>query len=124
MVKDGVEKFARYFKRKGWFGEDRTDDEGHAEWKLSEGGVKIVVEVATAYAVTKALLPLRLVLSVWATPWFARWTVLPVTRLSSRISGTRKSKTNVRPTAGGTSAGGNGVVPKSLGEKNSIKIKE
>ena len=31
-----------------------------------------MLEVATAYAVTKALLPARLMLSVWATPWFAR----------------------------------------------------
>ena len=34
--------------------------------------------LATAYAVTKILLPLRLIVSVWATPWFARRAVLPV----------------------------------------------
>jgi hypothetical protein len=35
-------------------------------------GARIVIEVAAAYAITKALLPVRLILSVWATPWFAR----------------------------------------------------
>lgn len=34
--------------------------------------------LATAYAVTKVLLPLRLIVSVWATPWFARRAVVPV----------------------------------------------
>lgn len=42
------------------------------EWKFSERGTRVVVEVATAYAVTKALLPVRIMLSLWATPWFAR----------------------------------------------------
>jgi hypothetical protein len=40
---------------------------------------------ATAYAVTKALLPLRLIFSVWATPWFARIAIVPMTNLIRRI---------------------------------------
>ena len=40
--------------------------------KEGSGGVRIVMEVAAAYAVTKVLLPVRIVGSVWATPWFAR----------------------------------------------------
>ena len=39
---------------------------------MDKPGTRIVIEVAAAYAITKALLPLRLMLSVWATPWFAR----------------------------------------------------
>ncbi len=35
-------------------------------------GTRIVLEVATAYAITKAMLPGRVIGSVWATPWFAR----------------------------------------------------
>jgi hypothetical protein len=31
-----------------------------------------LIEVATAYAITKVFLPARILLSVWATPWFAR----------------------------------------------------
>jgi hypothetical protein len=36
-----------------------------------------VVELATAYAVVKVLLPVRIFLSVWGAPWFARIAVLP-----------------------------------------------
>jgi hypothetical protein len=100
-VKEGVEKFSRYFKRKGWFGvESEISDNGDVvlpmkdgvggsgqAWDFSEGGLRIVLEVATAWAVTKALLPVRLVLSVWATPWFARVCVLPVTRWTGRMFG-------------------------------------
>jgi hypothetical protein len=91
----GIEKFERYFRRKGWFGlgdeeaglaphrgttSSNTGTEDGREqaqvqaqkWNLDSPGMRIVVEVAAAYAVTKALLPLRLMLSVWATPWFAR----------------------------------------------------
>lgn len=35
-------------------------------------GARLVVEFATAYAITKALLPVRIAASVWATPWFAK----------------------------------------------------
>jgi hypothetical protein len=41
-------------------------------WHVGETGSRILVEVATAYAITKVLLPGRVILSVWATPWFAR----------------------------------------------------
>ena len=47
--------------------------------------------LATAYAITKALLPLRLILSVWATPWFARVAIVPSTNLIRRIFTKRKS---------------------------------
>ncbi|OBT91336.1 hypothetical protein VE01_10663 [Pseudogymnoascus verrucosus] len=78
-------RFRRYFGRKGWFGVEAVGDGGVAasgvdgvaegEGMKAEGGgggVRIVMEVATAYAVTKVLLPVRIVGSVWATPWFAR----------------------------------------------------
>lgn len=88
-VREGTRRFERYFRRKGWFGFDPTEDEetGAAgdggtvaengdedilkRWSGADAKYKIVVEVALAYAVTKALLPLRIVASVWATPWFA-----------------------------------------------------
>ncbi len=50
-------------------------------WGRGEMGTRLVVEIATAYAVVKVLLPLRLVVSVWGTPWFARWTVVPVNNM-------------------------------------------
>ncbi|RDA91592.1 hypothetical protein CP533_4620 [Ophiocordyceps camponoti-saundersi (nom. inval.)] len=80
----GVAKFERYFRRKQWFGFDAEEpgrphgpDQEHTDQVMQrrESGdrsYKILVEVALAYAVTKALLPLRIVASLVATPWFAR----------------------------------------------------
>lgn len=86
-VRDGTARFERYFTRKGWFGFGREDagetaggikgGDGNDDaavmswWEGSDGKYRIVVEVALAYAITKALLPARIVVSLWATPWFA-----------------------------------------------------
>lgn len=87
-VREGAARFERYFTRKGWFGfggEDGDvaagagigvgdgggDDAVMSRWEGSDGKYRIVVEVALAYAITKALLPARIVVSLWATPWFA-----------------------------------------------------
>ncbi|KAI9887358.1 MAG: hypothetical protein M1823_000783 [Watsoniomyces obsoletus] len=73
-VSIGMDKFGRYFRKKGWLKEDGRMTRW---WGRGETGFKLVAEVATAWAITKALLPLRLILSVWATPWFARAAVMP-----------------------------------------------
>ncbi|KAH6611378.1 hypothetical protein Trco_001398 [Trichoderma cornu-damae] len=88
-VRGGVRKFEKYFKRKGWFGFGHEDGGTSAQltpdtavqnaqvedavqrWRDGEQKYKILVEVALAYAITKALLPIRIIGSVWATPWFA-----------------------------------------------------
>ena len=95
-----MSKFGSYFSKKGWFDvsaplsppssspslagiqgnesevvhkvldhkeEDRIVEEGKYG-----SGTRVVLEVATAYAITKVLLPGRILGSVWATPWFAR----------------------------------------------------
>ncbi|EON62975.1 hypothetical protein W97_02201 [Coniosporium apollinis CBS 100218] len=108
-VQAGVEKFGRYFRRKGWLGEEGSRREGY--WGFGEGGVRWVVEVATAWAVVKALLPLRLAVSVSATPWFARWAVVPVREGVRRMVGLGRRK-GVVGTAAGTGATSAGVVPK------------
>ncbi|KAG8628450.1 hypothetical protein KVT40_004323 [Elsinoe batatas] len=46
---------------------------------------RIVVELATAYAITKVLMPARLIASVWATPWFARIAVTPISSLLRKV---------------------------------------
>lgn len=80
---EGTERAERYFRRKRWFGfepgevdRERAGDEGgkgDAEMRRrGEGGYKIVAEVALAYAITKAFLPVRILASLWATPWCAR----------------------------------------------------
>ncbi|KAK2030057.1 hypothetical protein LX32DRAFT_512569, partial [Colletotrichum zoysiae] len=97
-VRDGVGMAERYFSRKGWFGfeagdrgtmtgemdksgdyetgEEARQGSGRSTQHLLErwqqdGKYKVVVEVAMAWAITKALLPARILVSVWGTPWFA-----------------------------------------------------
>lgn len=92
--------FGNYFRRKGWIDAADADEaktlakEGRAEdvekpnkkrlldagkwWTRGEGGTRVIIEFATAYAIVKALMPIRIVISVWGAPWFARWTVIPV----------------------------------------------
>ncbi|KAK0651703.1 hypothetical protein B0T16DRAFT_85023 [Cercophora newfieldiana] len=83
-VGEGAGRAERYFRRKGWFGFIEGEGEGEGEgremkgegdvlkkWEGGDGRYRVVVEVALAYALTKAMLPLRVVASVWATPWFA-----------------------------------------------------
>ncbi|KAF2140403.1 uncharacterized protein K452DRAFT_215661, partial [Aplosporella prunicola CBS 121167] len=83
-VAQGVEKFGRYFRRKGWIADAEEGGAGRA-WAWGEDAVRILVEVGTAWAVTKALLPARLLLSLWATPWFARVCVSPMSNGVRRL---------------------------------------
>jgi hypothetical protein len=98
-VREGVGRFERWFERRGWFGfgqqeqggQDgveggggREEGKGVVGGKEREGEVddalmrwesepkyRVVVEVGLAYALTKVLLPVRILGSLWATPWFA-----------------------------------------------------
>ncbi|CZR56616.1 uncharacterized protein PAC_06505 [Phialocephala subalpina] len=120
-VGEGVERFGRYFGRKGWFGftkEGReTNPEGDGEvsieseekrWHVNEQGSRILVEVATAYAITKVFLPARILLSVWGTPWFARVVVGRVGGLFGK--GMKGNVTGLGASAGGVGGGmGKGV---------------
>jgi hypothetical protein len=120
-VLKGVELFGRYFRRKGWIRSDEAADaerEANLEmrkidrvWNLGEGGARVVVEFATAYAIVKMLIPLRIVLSVWGAPWFAKRTVIPASNLIKRLFRRGKSKTS-SPAAGTGSVDG-GVVPRA-----------
>ena len=121
-VLQGVERFGKYFRRKGWI---RSEDVGEAEhevelrrrdhaWNISEGGVRVVVEFATAYAITKVFLPLRIMASVWGTPWFARTAVVPLMSQFKRMFS--KGKTTKSGSGGaGTGAIEAGVLPKKGG---------
>jgi hypothetical protein len=109
VLSQGVERFTKYFRRKGWFGVGHGGDDGELRgadvldiggagtvltggMATTEGmtapvsGQRIIVEFATAYALTKALLPVRLVACAWATPWFARAVVGRVSALVERVS--------------------------------------
>nr|OQO28710.1 hypothetical protein B0A51_02953 [Rachicladosporium sp. CCFEE 5018] len=107
-VKEGTVKFGGYMKRKGWIGEEGS------WWGTGEGAVRVVMEVATAWAVVKLLLPVRLVVSVWGTPWFARWSVVPVGAWLGRVVGRVKGKAGMGSSkpAAGTGAVGGGVGPR------------
>lgn len=117
-ISGGVEKFGRWLRKRGWISEadDRASRSGRW-WTRGEGGVRIVTELATAYAITKVLLPLRLVISVWATPWFARWTVLPFTAMMKRYLWRTKAGQLSASPAAGTGAIAGGAIPKNAGVK-------
>jgi hypothetical protein len=108
-VLSGVERFGRYFRRKGWISiEDENEMEREAKAgedlrhnvtkqtevttteasgsKKSESGMRWVIEFATAYAIVKALLIPRLMLSAWAAPAFARLSIIPMVNLFRRSS--------------------------------------
>ncbi|EEQ89265.1 hypothetical protein RJZ56_000627 [Blastomyces dermatitidis] len=101
-VDEGVKKFGRWLKKKGWVGGEAEVQAGavaEAEMGMrtakstsggntdTDKGVRLILEFATAYAITKAMLPVRIVLSVWATPWFARGVLGPVGRAVGKVFG-------------------------------------
>lgn len=94
-LSDGLRKFSNYFGRKSWFGFEQIQESKETlvyndqqefsasktkldmarierKWFMESNGKKILIEVATAYAITKALLPVRILFSIWATPWFSK----------------------------------------------------
>lgn len=93
-ISAGVEKFGRYFRKKGWISErqeievekrtrdgeaGRFEKQNISKWfNRGEDATRWVVEFATAYAVVKVLLPFRILISVWGSPWFARLAVIPI----------------------------------------------
>lgn len=96
---------------------------------LADGGQSMTVagcrtntdRLATAYAITKALLPFRLIFSVWATPRFARVTVIPFTNVFRRMF-TRGKKTALPSAAAGTGAFGAGAITREApGTVGSVK---
>lgn len=135
-VASGVERFGRYFKRKGWIRSDEAAEakleveahQQHAEaadaqklrkvdkaWNIGEGGVRLVVEFATAYAIVKMFLIPRIMFSVWATPWFARITVLPAIGKLRKLLGRGKAQ-SPKVAGAGTGAVEGGAVPRAGGK--------
>lgn len=47
-------------------------------------GITQVTYGAVAYAIVKALLPFRIMFSVWATPWMANRVIAPIVRIFRR----------------------------------------
>ncbi|KAJ5723660.1 hypothetical protein N7488_001695 [Penicillium malachiteum] len=89
---EGAARFGRWLRKKGWVDDADVSTVTEHEVTVSgdhkgkeRAGVRLVLEFATAYAITKALLPLRIAGSVWATPWFARTIVNPTTQVARRL---------------------------------------
>lgn len=65
------------------------------DWQMvahAEKGSRIILQGAAAYFMVKAILPLRLMFSLWAMPWFARRFVVPINSRIARFYKSRFSK--------------------------------
>lgn len=100
-VDEGVRKFGKWLRKRGWIQdvEDISNMDKKAiqvEGSASElaardnQGLRLILEFATAYAITKALLPVRIAWSVWATPWFARTVLGPARQAIGRLISANK----------------------------------
>ncbi|PHH60427.1 hypothetical protein CDD81_1671 [Ophiocordyceps australis] len=80
-LKESMASFERYFRRKEYFGfkanedassnEDESQQEAMERWRQGDPMYRILVETALAWAITKLLLPVRAIVTIEATPWFA-----------------------------------------------------
>lgn len=95
-LNDAVQQFGKWMTKKGWVGSEDVevaqsvsttskDDGDKSQVLTQQKGAQLVLQFAAAYVTTKALLPLRIVASVWATPWFARVLLVPIGRGVKRI---------------------------------------
>ncbi|KAJ5831971.1 hypothetical protein N7474_000282 [Penicillium riverlandense] len=91
---EGTARFGKWLRKKGWV--DEADVNAVAEHEATTDaskrdkdrtGVRLLLEFATAYAITKALLPVRIAASVGATPWFARTILTPTANTARRLLG-------------------------------------
>ncbi|KAJ3414880.1 hypothetical protein HDV05_005944 [Chytridiales sp. JEL 0842] len=64
------------------------------KWDVGRGA-RVIVDLATSYAIVKLLMPVRLAASLAMTPWFARVAVVPVSNGFKRLFGVfSRSKTS------------------------------
>lgn len=72
-------------------------DKGLQDWDFGDYSfndkVKFIMEGAYAYVIVKALFPIRLAFSLLGMPWFAKWFVLPFTKMFSRKKPLKKVET-------------------------------
>ncbi|PWY86424.1 hypothetical protein BO94DRAFT_586008 [Aspergillus sclerotioniger CBS 115572] len=107
LFQEQTQRFGRWLRKKGWVeeadvdkavgeyagdahrGSESESDSGQSA-VLVEGereGVRLILEFATAYIITKALMPVRIAVSVWATPWFSRVVLGPLGRGARGVFG-------------------------------------
>lgn len=95
LIENGSEFIRKMAQRNNW------DIMLHAET-----GAKIVAQGAASYAIVKAVLPLRLIFSLWCTPWVARRVVGPILGAFKRAK-----KTSTGPDIK------QGILPETLNKK-------
>ncbi|PWN37673.1 seryl-tRNA synthetase [Meira miltonrushii] len=90
-IQEGMQRAERYGRKKGWFGFEKgsqvQDVEVDAQIKASPNAEAIAgtfANAVAAYAITKALLPVRLAACVGFAGPFARWTIEPIKRIIRR----------------------------------------
>lgn len=90
-IQEGMQRAERYGRKKGWFGFEKgseiKDVEIDAQNKASPNAEAIAgtfANAVAAYAITKALLPVRLAACVAFAGPFARWTIEPIKRIIRR----------------------------------------
>jgi len=93
-LNEAVQRFGKWMAKKGWVdskdvetaktvsnpSSSENSPDSPQVISQQQKGVQLVLQFATAYVITKALLPIRVVASVWATPWFARVLLGPIGR--------------------------------------------
>lgn len=71
---------------------------GQFDWSFNTSDkLSVIMEGAYAFTIVKLFLPVRVVISLWGMPWFAKWFVLPITNLFSNWKKLRKAKKEVKP---------------------------
>lgn len=95
LIESGTDFIRKMAERNGW------DVMLHAET-----GAKLITQGAASYAIVKTIMPIRLIFSLWCTPWVARHVVGPVLNVFKR-SKRPSSSTPVK----------SGLLPESLNKK-------
>ncbi|MCO5562923.1 hypothetical protein L7F22_016559 [Adiantum nelumboides] len=93
-IQEGMQRAERYGRKKGWFGFEKgsqvEDVEVDGQIKANPNAEAIAgtfANAVAAYAITKALLPVRLAACVAFAGPFARWTIEPIKRVIRRRDG-------------------------------------
>lgn len=88
-IQEGMQRAERYGRKKGWFGFEKGSQvqDVEVDAQVSPNAELIAgtfANAVAAYAITKALLPLRLAACVAFAGPFARWTIEPIKKVIRR----------------------------------------
>ncbi|KAI8620864.1 hypothetical protein BC830DRAFT_1097004 [Chytriomyces sp. MP71] len=83
VLEESEKRMEKLFKRYGWIDADTsasltTASDGGDATAIQPKKMRMLVDMATSYAVVKVLMPARLAASLALTPWFARRAIVPI----------------------------------------------